>query len=369
MKYYLYLSRARQGKIGGFMGTIYKRGDIWWIKYYRNGKGFRESTKSSKKMVAKRLLDRREGEIANGKLPSILFEKVTFDELAEDFLRDYRINQKKSLVRAERSVGHLNRFFGEMRVVEITTPKINIYIEQRINEKAKNATINRELAALKRMMNIGAKQTPPRVDRVPYISMLKENNTRKGFFEHDEFLALLENLPFYLKPVLVFAYKTGWRFEEILSLPWNQVDRHNKCARLESGDTKNDDARTFYFDNEIAEIFDRLWRKRKQQPNFCKYVFLNAKGSDRIYRFDKAWQTACDNAGVSGRIFHDLRRTAVRNMVRAGVPEAIVMKISGHKTRSVFDRYNIVSDADLKNAVRLQEEYLAKQKKFVMGTI
>ena len=93
------------------MGMMYQRGKVWWIKYYRNGRYYRESTRTTKKMVAQKLLERREGEIAQGKMPGILFEKVTFDELAEDFLRDYRINQKKSLERAERSVNHLKRFF------------------------------------------------------------------------------------------------------------------------------------------------------------------------------------------------------------------------------------------------------------------
>jgi hypothetical protein len=93
------------------MGSIYKRGKTFWIKYYRNGKPYRESTQSKKESDAKRLLKKREGEISNGKLPGIYFDKVRFDELAEDFLTDYRINQKKSLVRAEHSVGHLKKAF------------------------------------------------------------------------------------------------------------------------------------------------------------------------------------------------------------------------------------------------------------------
>jgi len=97
------------------MGMMYQRGKVWWIKYYRNGRYYRESTGTTKKMVAQKLLERREGEIAQGKMPGILFEKVTFDELAEDFLRDYRINQKKSLERAERSVNHLKDFFWRIQ--------------------------------------------------------------------------------------------------------------------------------------------------------------------------------------------------------------------------------------------------------------
>ena len=116
-------------------------------------------------MVAKKLLDSREGEIAQGKMPGIQFDKVTFDELADGFLRDYRINQKKSLVRAERSVNHLKAFLEGARASAITTPIINQYIENRMDVGAANATINRELSALKRMLNLGAEQTPPLVDK------------------------------------------------------------------------------------------------------------------------------------------------------------------------------------------------------------
>ncbi len=198
------------------MGMIYKRGNVWWIKYYRNGKSFRETSGTDKKMVAKKLLERREGEIAQGKVPGVLFEKVRFDELADEFITDYRVNNKKSLDRAELSVQHLKGEFEGTRIPDITTPRIKKYVSERMkwtcrtcNNKfhfngeckcpkcggvnlekgAANGTINRELAALRRILNLGAKQTPPKVNRVPYIPMLKENNVRKGFFEHAEFLA------------------------------------------------------------------------------------------------------------------------------------------------------------------------------------
>ncbi len=282
------------------MGSIYKRGKVYWIKYYRNGKPYRETTKSQKEADAKRLLKKREGEISEGKLPGIYFDRVKFDELAEDFLRDYRINQKKSLDKAERSVGHLKGQFEGMRVPEITSPKIEAYIEKRmkwacnecrkkfdaqdecpfcrsddLKKGAANATINRELSALKRMLNIGARQTPPKVDRVPYIPMLKENNVRKGFFEHAEFVALRDALSSYLKGFVTFAYKTGWRMSEITGLTWNQVDRGNGIVRLEIGDTKNDEGRTVYLDDELQEIFHSRWENRKRSRKLTPYVFLN----------------------------------------------------------------------------------------------
>ncbi len=127
---------------------------------------------------------------------------------------------------------------------EVTSPKIEAYVESRLEEGAANATINRELSALKHMLILGVRQTPPKVDRVPYIPMLKENNVRKGFFEHAEFVALRAELPDYLKGFVTFAYKTGWRLSEITDLTWNQVDLYNGIVRLETGETKNDEGRT-----------------------------------------------------------------------------------------------------------------------------
>lgn len=350
------------------MGMIYKRGKTYWIKYYSNGKPYRESVKSKKEADAKRLLKKREGEISGGKLPGIYFDRVTFDELAKDFLTDYSINGK-DVVRGELNVRHLKRAFGGMKVPQITTPKIRAYVEKRLQDGVANSTINRELAALKRMLNLGARQTPPKVDRVPYIPMLKENNTRKGFFEHDEFLALRAALPHHLRGFVTFGYKTGWRIGEIAQLSWSQIDLKQGTVRLNPGDTKNDEGRTVYLDDELRAILIRQWNGRKEAEKVLPYVFLNESGNDRIKRFDKTWKTACQEAGIGVKLFHDFRRTAVRNMVRSGVPERVAMMVSGHKTRSVFDRYNIVNDTDLKLAAQKQQAYLESCTGTILGTI
>ena len=240
----------------------------------------------------------------------------------------------------------------------ITTDHIQAYIEGRQEKGAANASINRELSALKGMLNMGARQTPPKVDRVPYIPMLKENNTRKGFFEHGDFIALRDELPDYLKGFVTFAYRTGWRLSEIENLTWGQVDREQGIVRLEVGETKNDQGRTVYLDEELQEVIKGQWESRKKSGKLIPYVFPNRDGNDKIRSFNKAWATACKDAGTAERLFHDLRRTAVRNMVRAGIPERVAMMVSGHKTRAVFERYNIVSDTDLREATQRQEAYL-----------
>ena len=342
-------------------GHIYKRGDIYWIKYFRNGKPYYESSKSTREGDANKLLNRRLGEIAAGSLPGVYFDRVRFDEIAADFLTDYRLNQKKSLKKAEQVTEHLKSYFRGYTVTQITTPKIQAYIEHRLSKGAANSTINRELAALKRMLNLAAQQTPPKVDRVPHIPMLKENNIRKGFFEHGDFLALRDALPFHLKGFVTFAYKTGWRVSEIKNLAWNQVDLDQGIVRIEGDQTKNNEARSVYLDDELKQVFREQWERKKAEARLTPYVFDGANGRDMIIDFRRAWRKACKDAKLGKRLFHDFRRTAVRNMIRAGIPERVAMMVSGHKTRSVFERYNIVNDADLKLAAQKQQAYLEAQ--------
>jgi integrase len=343
------------------MGTIYKRNKTYWIKYYRNGKPYYETSKSDKETDAKRLLKKREGEISEGKLPGIYFDKVVYGELKAELLTDYELNGRKSLNRVKISLQHLDKDFKGVKVVNIDTSRIKKYIDKRLDEGVSNSTINRELSALKRMLMIGSRGTPPKVAKVPYIPMLKESNVRKGFLEHGDFLSLKNSLPEHLKGFVTFAYKCGWRLSEITNLTWDQVDLSQGIVTLNPGETKNDEGRTVYLDDELRGVFQGQWEVCKQAQKILPYVFLNEGKIDRIKRFDKAWSTACDKAEIGTRLFHDLRRTAIRNMIRAGIPERVAMMISGHKTRSVFDRYNIVSDNDLKLAAQRQETYLKAQ--------
>src|SRR5216684_2090164 len=350
------------------MGMLYRRGRIWRVKYYRNGRSFRESSKSQSRLHAKRVRQKREGEISTSAFLGLEAERVRLEELAQDLLNEYQANNRKSFIWLKRRINlHLMPFFGGFRAVDVTTDRVRAYIIQRQQESASNGSINRELAALKRMFNLASEMTPPKVVRVPYIPMLRECNVRNGFFEHDEYLALQRELPEYLKPVLTFGYFTGAREGEILSLKWDQVDLDQHTVYLEPRSTKNDQPRTIPLACELLEALKIQKAVRDSRCPECDYVFYR-KGQ-RIGNFQRAWKSACKRAGVSGRLFHDLRRSAVRNLVRAGVPERVAMAISGHKTRSVFDRYNIVAERDLHEAARKLETYLAGQNENKTGTI
>lgn len=353
-------------------GSLFPRGTIWWLKYYRNGRPYRESSHSGERRGAERLLKRRLAEIETNQFHGLSLERVRFDELASDLENDYAINHLKSAVRNSRSIGHLRQFFGGWRALETTTDRIREYIAKRQSEGAANATINRELAALKRMFNLARQMTPPKVVQVPHIPTLKEAPPRKGFLEKQGFLELRNALPDYLKPLLALLYYTGMRVGEALWLRWEQVSLQDRQVRLDPGTTKNDDARTIPLTGELYQWLKMQKEIQDARYPDCPWVFFR-KGK-RIKNFYKAWRKACIQVGLGriepreegqpkyvGLIPHDLRRSGVRNLVRAGVPERVAMAISGHKTRSVFDRYNIVNERDLKDAADRLEKYLSNK--------
>ena len=326
---------------------------IWWIQYYCCGKCVRESSQSVDHAEAKRLLKRREGEGTKGRITMSMTHKVPFSELAALVEADYKINHFRSFVDIElRHRLHILPYFGKMRATQIGEADIDRYILKRKEDGASNGTINRELVTIKRAFNLAIQKKI--VSDRPHISLLAEDNVRQGFFEPAQFEAVLKNLPVRLQPVAKFAYITGWRKSEVLTLQWRQVDFNAKNVRLEAGTTKNREARQFPFISDLESLLsdrrannDTLKRKGVITP----WVFCYPQGwraGKPLQDFKRAWKTACTKAGVPGRLVHDFRRTAVRNLVRAGVPERVAMKMTGHKTRSVFERYNIVSDGDLR---------------------
>ena len=337
-------------------GRVFKRGAIYWIAYCYRGKEHRESSESDNEAVARKLLKKRVGEMGRGRLIGPSEERLTFENLASMLLTDYEINGKRSLESAKLSIKHLREFFGLERAVDITLDRVRSYVRERQHEGAANGSINRELAALKRAFTLTTRAG--QLGSAPYIPLLEENNSRRGFLDHGGFLALSDTLPGHLKDPVTFLYLSGWRVSEMRTLEWRDVDLSGRELCLRPEVSKNKDGRPLPLRSELLEIIQRAHQKRRPD---CPFVF-HADG-EPIGDFRKAWKTACKKAGLTAIIVHDLRRTAVRNMVRAGIPERVAMELSGHKTRRVFDRYNIVNDADRASASELLQDHLRAQSK------
>jgi integrase len=263
----------------------------------------------------------------------------------------------------ERHVKRLKAGFAGKRADEITTDHVNQYAESRQDAGAANATINRELAALRLAFSLARKAAKVKPEVVPYFEMLSEDNRRTGFFEQEQYEAVLAKLPDYLKGVLTLGYWTGMRKAEILGLTWDKVDLFNRLVFLER--TKNGEDRTLPLNDELYRM---MLDQSRQRVEGCPFVFH--RYGERIQSLGKAWHTACKNAGYEGKPVHDLRRTGVRNLIRAGVPQSVAMKISGHRDARIFARYNIVDTRDVAEAMRKvsqyeQEKRLARAKQVI----
>ena len=309
-----------------------------------------------------RLLKRRFGEIGRGRLIGPDIKKTRFEHLKAIILDDYRVNGRRSLETVNAVLKALSASFGDDYARDITLDRLNGYVASRLEKGRQPATIVNELAVLRRAFRLAE-----RAGRAicPPFPQLHVQNARQGFFEEAAFRAVLEYLPDPVKPVAEFGYLTGWRLGEILSLEWRQVDFRAGIVRLEPGTTKNSEGRVLSFVG--YRLLDRLLRVQRQRTDtierttgqIIRWVFHREGAPIRSFR--RVWRTACTRAGVPGRLFHDLRRTAVRNLERAGVPRSVAMKVTGHKTEAVYRRYAIVSEADIAEAVQRLDRLHAEQ--------
>jgi integrase len=351
-------------------GRVFKRGSTWWISYYGPGEDgaieIRESSKSDSESTARKMLRDRQREVANHRSGVRSFagpraERLTVADLLDSLEADYRQREIKSL---KKSLGHakpVREFLGHVRAVTVTPDLVREYIESRRSEGRSSAKVNRETEILSAAFNLALRED--RLARKPYIPHLTENNARSGFFEADEHARMLEQLSSPVDEIARFAYVSGWRIGEIRPLTWENVDHSAREIRIH--DSKNGEGRVLPLDDETWTLFERRWAARQYDgsrgPALSEYVFHRKGRLISETEMKRAWMTARTKAGLPGKLFHDYRRTAVRNMIRAGVPQAVAMKITGHKTDSMFRRYNIVTTDDKREALKKQAAFLNSQ--------
>jgi len=352
----------------GSLAKSGKRG-IYTMRYYdRTGRQREESTRTADRDEAERLLKTREAAIANGAPITPQIGRFTFEDGVALIVADYELNDRGSIdgLRRRIRIG-LDPWFGRRRLASVSTPDITAYAGARKKAGVANATINRELAALRRIFRLALRDGA--LLHMPAIQLLKEAKPRKGFFEIDAFRAVHAHLPAHHRPWSLFAYYSGWRVKsDILTREWAHVDRVHKLIRIDGPDTKNGIGRVFSYRAypDLDAAIEACWAVHKAteaagtlQPR----VFVRMSGTwagKPIKAARKAWITACRLAGQPGRHPHDFRRTAARNLTRHGVSQKVAKQLIGHETDEMFDRYAIVIEQDLHDAAEKQAAGLAR---------
>jgi integrase len=267
------------------------------MSYYVNGKQIRQSTKTTD-------LKEAQNKLAEKVVLNVAPDKRTIGALLDGLIADYENNHRKSIDWVKRMVRvHLREPFGNIKIDAITKQMVLDFMDTQRKLGAKNATINLELVLLKRSFSIADA-------KFPRVSKLVVNNIRKGFLMPEDYVVLISRLPEYARPVFQFAYRTGCRLGEILNLQWRNINLTDNLVRLEPGETKNDEGRTIPMTSDLVRMFEAL-------PHCCEYVFT--KDGKRIKSIRKVWNSTVKEANFPGMLFHDLRRTSVRNLIRAGV--------------------------------------------------
>jgi integrase len=347
----------------------------FYVAYYNHGEEIREPARhvrtgekleigtEKNRHEAERFLKHRLGEIAAEAHGGRSFvgsaqERVTVNQLLDALEADYKLREKW-IPSAASGVKPLREHFGARRAVDVTSDAIITYIEGMREQGYAKATINRTTQLLGQAFKVAIRAK--KLSQAPFIPRLSEvGNERQGFFETADLEAVASNLPDHLRDFCQFGFLTGWRKGSIKSLRWADVGEDVIYLRAENSKTRKPE--TMPLEGELREIIER--RRAAQtiedkvgNQRFAEFVFHH--NGLPVGDFRKAWATACKKAGVPNRLFHDLRRTASRNLIAAGVPQAVAMKITGHRTDSMFRRYAIVNEDQKREALAKTQQHLA----------
>jgi len=365
--------------------SIYKRGKTYWYSFVWDGQRVQASTRQRNREAARDIESAKRTALAKGEagIKTPKRDRRTIGELLDKLTAEYE--QERRLSSQNRSqITRARKDFGAKVATELTAEDVEKYVAGRKKQGDANATVNRTTEILRRAYKL-AKITAPEI-----VHLSEKGNARKGFFSVEEFRVLRSHLPDDLKDFCHFAFITGWRRNEIRSLRWSDVEENN--IRLREENAKNREARDIAIAGELVGIVERRRQVRLVDGVLTSLIFH--RDGEPIGEFKKSWASACVAAGLGmmtcpkcgepskpgeltrcskckkqrkyvGKIFHDFRRSAARNLIRAGVNEKTCMEILGHKTRSMFDRYNITSGKDRAEAMERLERAQSGSEKVI----
>jgi integrase len=333
------------------MKGLLKRGNVWYIRYTADGKRKWEAVASSKRqaelVLAKRKLEIKEGQYFS--TPKGL--KWTYGQLLDRYLEYAKVTKKPSTYETDTYwAKHLRAAFGSMRLKEVSAEKVTTYLENKLADGLKPATVAHHLALLKHSFTMAVKwgllpSNPLRDVRLP----VKVNNARSRYLTPEEIERLLAVCPSHLRPLVVTGLHTGMRKGEITNLRWEQVDLPNRVIVLP--DTKNGDQRGIPLNQTMIDLLSGL-----QTSAIGPWVFPNPK-TGKPYRKDAntAWYTALKKADLQGLHFHDLRHTTGSHLRMQGTDLFTIKEILGHKDLRMTARYAHVGQQHRLTAVAALE--------------
>jgi integrase len=387
---------------------LYKQrgSDNWFFRLWLNNKQVRETTGTADETEACRIAHDRLTEAGADRAGIKKFvgpqqKRITVAELLDALEADYRLRGKFT-AQFRSHVKRIRAYFENWRALEVTPVLVDRYIEKRLADGARPASVNRGTQVLGQAFKLAVERG--QLNSVPKIRHKSEkDNVRQGFFEDSEFRALEASLPKYLADYAYFAYRSAWRKTSIARMRWDHYDEVAQCIRLDGKDWKNRDSQIVMLDDKLTALMERRKKARDVKNELGEVVksdLIFHLDGNPIVDFRKSWQTACVLNGLgkfccrncrdehgdyialdakkvcpncatkwsskkrapkyTGKLFHDFCRTAIRNLERAGVSQSVAMKTAGRKTASIYHRYNIVNESDLRKAMEKQGTYLTE---------
>jgi integrase len=338
-------------------GTL--RSSRWWIAFSVNGREIRESAGKTEG-EARRVLRGRLKQLAARTWIEPEQERMTVSEMLDTYEADLASRTAKALDSIKCHLRPVRAAFGDRRAMDLRADDFERFRSDRLSEGKARQTIDHELGALRAAYRLARKQE--RIIRAPFVPMFHEHNVRRGWIEQAEAERIAAELGEPLGVLTLFARGSTWRRSEVESLTWEQVDRAAREVRL--FDSKNGRGRVLPLDDYLSGLIERMWARREYQTasgSALSPLVFHRNGKP-VGDWRKAWAAACQKAGRPDALFHDLRRSGIRDLVRAGVPQSVVMAISGHRTISTFLRYDIASEEDKRSALERARSYRETRK-------
>jgi integrase len=260
-----------------------------------------------------------------------------------DLLDDYKRRQVRDLKNSSYMIRKLVQYFGDMQVDALTEGKVNRFIDDLLRQDLTRTTVNRYTQILKQALKRAHRKKY--ITEIPYIERFSEKgNARQGFFEYHEVEAILSHMPEHWHDIVWFAYYTGWRKREVLTLQWQNVQ--GDTVRLWADASKNEEPRVIVLAGPLAPVAAIIERRQAARLDGVPWVFH--RQGRQLVAYDKSWRKARKLAGLPQKIFHDTRRTAARNLEEVGVSRQVAKLITGHKTDSMHLRYLIRNERDMR---------------------